>query len=788
MLPGQGSDPTPDFVVNTITDDATGTEANCTSSPEGICTLRDALAAANAVSASDITFDPTVFLASNSAAANTITLANSTLNIPTGATITGLTSGSGATLTNLVTVSGNNTSVFSVASGVTGAVIANLNIINGYSANGGGIYNAGALTVTGSTFNGNSAYPGDGGGIFNSVGGTLTVTDCTFFGNGAWYFDTGSGGAIYSDGTATVMNSSFTFNSSGDAGGGISSDGMLTVTNSTFFANLGVYVGGGIFTSGGTLTVTRSTFAGNYTGCSPTGYSPPRSPCFDTGGAIYTAVIDASLQYVTDSILTQDSYGECGGNIGDFCGGANIDDPSGTQANLAPLGNYGGPTQTMLPQPGSAAICGGIAAYIPEGVTTDQRGYPIENTTYPGYSSSTPCVDSGAVQTNYSLAFTTQPPAKAYFGLAIIPAPVVALTESGNLAGAATGTVRMTDSFNVLLGTTSEGFSSGTATFGNLVLASPATDDIFTATLGLNPSLNIAARASVGVTASAAPATMLSPTPGIATILGTSNVTFTWTPVAPVTLYDLWVGTKGAGSDNAYVAGHTTATSVTVPKVPYGLATDTVYVRLWCLINGIWQSIDYVYSETPSVAPVLTIPTPGLRTVLGTSNVNFTWTPGTGPTLYDFWLGTKGVGSDNVYVSGSITATSATAPKVPYGLSTDTLYVRLWYLIDDTWQYTDYTYSATPSVAPVLTTPTPGTVLGTSNVTFTWTPGTGPTLYDFWLSTAGVGTHDLYVSGRTTATSTIAPRIGAHGATIYARLWYLIDDTWQSTDYTYTEP
>ena len=159
-----------------------------------------------------------------------------------------------------------------------------------------------------------------------------------------------------------------------------------------------------------------------------------------------------------------------------------------------------------------------------------------------------------------------------------------------------------------------------------------------------------------------------SPTPGIATILGASNVTFTWTPVAPVTLYDLWLGTEGVGSDNVYVSGLITATSVTVPKVPYGLATDTVYVRLSWLVDETWQSIDYIYSETPSVAPALTTPTPG--TELGTSNVTFTWTPGTGPTLYDFWLGTKGVGSDNVYVAGHITTTSATAPKVPYGLAT----------------------------------------------------------------------------------------------------------------------
>jgi len=35
-------------------------------------------------------------------------------------------------------------------------------------------------------------------------------------------------------------------------------------------------------------------------------------------------------------------------------------------------------------------------------VAADQRGFLNENTTYSGYSSTTPCVDSGAVQTNYT--------------------------------------------------------------------------------------------------------------------------------------------------------------------------------------------------------------------------------------------------------------------------------------------------------------------------------------------------------------------------------------------------
>ena len=61
----------------------------------------------------------------------------------------------------------------------------------------------------------------------------------------------------------------------------------------------------------------------------------------------------------------------------------------------------------MIPLPGSRAICAGATnpgddasgspIVLP---STDQRGRPRTNSSYPGYSS-TACVDAGAVQTAY---------------------------------------------------------------------------------------------------------------------------------------------------------------------------------------------------------------------------------------------------------------------------------------------------------------------------------------------------------------------------------------------------
>ncbi|MFT6288926.1 MAG: CSLREA domain-containing protein [Alcanivorax sp.] len=321
-----------------------------TTAVDGECTLREAIenannnAATNADCAAGTGADTITFNLSG-----TITLVSTLPNITDAVGLT--IDGAGQT----VTISGNNT--VRVARVDTGASLTlnNLTIANGFVAGdfGGGINNSGTVTVTNSTFSGNSANSGYGGGIANfGSGGTVTVTNSTFSGNSA---NSGYGGGIanYSNGgTVTVTNSTFSGNS-GTSGFGAAianasiGGGTVTITNSTF--NFNDVTGGGASAAisngitAGTVTL-RNTIVANSVG---------------GGGNCSGTLTDGgnNLQF--------------GGTVANSCG-ATI--PTGDPV-LGALANNGGPTQTMALGAGSAALdnipnAGGCGF----GITTDQRG------------------------------------------------------------------------------------------------------------------------------------------------------------------------------------------------------------------------------------------------------------------------------------------------------------------------------------------------------------------------------------------------------------------------------
>jgi len=323
---------------------------------------------------------------------------------------------------------------------------------------------------------------------------------------------------------------------------------------------------------------------------------------------------------------------------------------------------------------------------------------------------------------------------------------------------------------------------NGTASITTSALAAGTHTIMATYVPDANSSDYLASSATLTQTIKAAgvAATLTSPTQG--STLGPSNVTFAWTTGTGNTSYVLWLGIAGPGSSDVYSSGVTTATSVIVPIVPArGL---TIYARLFSEGSGKLLFNDYSFTEPTGTPAALISPTSG--SVLGATNVTFTWSAGIGATKFVLWLGTSGPGSSSLYNSGAITALSTTVPNLPtHGA---TVYARLFSIGSGGESYSDSTFTEGTSTAATLTSPTTGSVLGTSNVVFTWSAGTNETKYALWLGVAGPGSSDLYSSGPITTTSTTVPTVPAHGATVHARLFSIGSGGETYNDYTFTEP
>jgi predicted outer membrane repeat protein len=244
------------------------------------------------------------------------------------------------------------------------------------------VYESGSAAVTNCTLTGNSA--ARGGAITAHIDVTVTVTNCTLSSNTAGLYD-GGGICLVFSGTVTVDNSTLTDNSAAMNGGGICVEptyagghSSTTVSNCTLSGNSAGVSGGGIF-NGGTLTVTNSTLSANSAssgGGIDTNSSTPSSlqNTLVAGNHATAAGPD-----VLGTVTSTSSYNLIGDGTGlsGISNGVNHN-RIGTAASpidplLAPLGFYGGPTQTFALLPGSPAL--GIGAPASAG-STDQRGLP----------------------------------------------------------------------------------------------------------------------------------------------------------------------------------------------------------------------------------------------------------------------------------------------------------------------------------------------------------------------------------------------------------------------------
>jgi len=398
---------------------------NSTAATTATGTLLWAVGQANSTSGADIiNFDPTVFKTMQTIALNgtELELSNSTGT----QTITGPPAG--------VTISGGGLSrVFQIDSNVT-ASISGVTITGGAAAQGGGIYSSGTLTITNSTLTHNNAGgssvgvtagggggSGQGGGLFVAAG-TVTLTGDTLThntamgGTGSGHSGgpggTGQGGGLFVQaGTVILTDDTVSANLAEGGDGGSGASGFNSSPGGSG-GNGGNGQGGGLYVQGGSVTLTADTLAlntalGGFGGPGGQGGTlnnngPPGTDGSGQGGGLYaagfsiaTAAIQPLIFVITnvglvDTLVADNSAGNSASDVaGTVAGHTNLIGTGGsgglangvngnivltslTNLGLAPLGNYGGPTQTMALLPGSAAIDAGASGTgIP---TTDQRG------------------------------------------------------------------------------------------------------------------------------------------------------------------------------------------------------------------------------------------------------------------------------------------------------------------------------------------------------------------------------------------------------------------------------
>ena len=269
---------------------------------------------------------------------------------------------------------------------------------------------SGTMTLIGGTVSDNFA--GNNGGGLEIASGTMTLTDVTVSNNSASHGD-----GLWSDGTATLTNCTVSGNSASCDGGGVwnayygtPNSGTTTLTNCTVSGNTPAATAAACTNINGTdhadqlhrqrqllrrlrrrpVQLQRHGHLGNtiVAGNTASTSGPDAFGTFTSQGNNLIGETDGSTGWVGSDLT---------GTIA-----------SPLNAVLAPLGNYGGPTQTMALLPGSPAIDAGNNALIPAGVTTDQRGYfRIYNGT----------VDIGAFESNFN------PPLSEDFRLTEQPDP-----------------------------------------------------------------------------------------------------------------------------------------------------------------------------------------------------------------------------------------------------------------------------------------------------------------------------------------------------------------------------
>jgi hypothetical protein len=271
--------------------------------------------------------------------------------------------------------------------------------------------------------------------------------------------------------------------------------------------------------------------------------------------------------------------------------------------------------------------------------------------------------------------------------------------------------------------------------------------------------------------------------PAAGATLPGATATFQWNAGTGVSRYYFFVG-LWQGANSIFGQDMGTNQQATVTNLP--VDGSTLYVRLWSYIDTGWQYNDYTYKAAGTLTPVkaaMTAPAAG-STLAGTS-ATFQWSAGSGVARYHLFVGLW-QGGNTLFSQDMGTSLSASVAGLPNDASK--LYVRLWSYAGGTWQYNDYTYTASgtapAAVKAQITAPAPGSTLSGASATFSWGGGSGVQRYWLMVGTAP-GNNDIYGADQGTNTSATVGGLPVTGKVVYVRIWSYINGAWQSSDASY---
>lgn len=298
-------------------------------------------------------------------------------------------------------------------------LLSNVTITGGFTGNwgteppleefapGGGIYNAGKLTldysavidnghegerqkiIEGSGF-ATQGQSGNGAGIYNL--GELMVFGSEIAFNKAGYSFGGRGGGIYNDGGNVSINTSLIWYNFAPEGGGIENHqgGSIKIANTALVGNHSRFFGGAIFNDGDAI-LTNSTVSGNNDAIANGGQMAiinttiTNNTQYREAGGIVTGIYDEAILTMVNTIVSDNNANNghnCAGEITSLgynidsdgtCGLTGSGDQVGIDPMLGPLQDNGGDTLTHALLRGSPAINAAKASACPE---KDQRGVP----------------------------------------------------------------------------------------------------------------------------------------------------------------------------------------------------------------------------------------------------------------------------------------------------------------------------------------------------------------------------------------------------------------------------